>query len=630
MILLNEHPHSQYKYPESKYGISQIIPSKFEFKQYNECAKCDSLFESKPGKGLCPQCRIPFLDSETMYLSLAAQLRAQMVQNSKYLIQDHSRSENVICDVNDGKMYQNFPKNYLPLTLNTDGVSVYKTGSKSVWPILIRSEYLPLKLRMRSDNIILVGIYFGKKPNMKRLLHPFVEEMEQLFEQGISILINGSLYAFRPIICMCAVDLLVPAKHALLNFIYYNGYHGCAICEHPGVQIVCKNGRLAPRFVFEETPSPIRSADETLIIMSNRNIKSLPLKGVKGPVDYTHGSCLGAVPRMISIWLNPANRNERFYLNSSKIEIVNKRLAAIKPCSYIRRRPDNIAKFDSFKGHQVKSFFPHYFLPCFKNILPSEYLMHAQLLFSTLYTLLSEEITQEQLQKASNDLEEFVRKFELMYGEENMVVNIHNLLHLVWSVQNWGPLWSQSTFSFEQMNGVLARFVNGSRHPLHQICTKYTIDRSLRPSNVRNSATIKSVITTPNLNEQEIEALESNGIDATNIICYCRAIVNNVTYSSCAYKKFKFVDYFVDIEDNGECIISKIKFFFQNGDEDFCVIEKYNVESIVDQYRYIKTSKSTDIFPINLIKTKLMYIRVEGIFEPIEVVIAKPNDYELE
>ena len=55
-----------------------------------------------------------------------------------------------------------------------------------------------------------------------------------------------------------------------------------------------------------------------------------------------------------------------------------------------------------------------------------------------------------------------------------MTINVHQLLHLVNVVQNLGPLWVYSCFSFESLNGKLLKLVHGANKPVLQIANAVT------------------------------------------------------------------------------------------------------------------------------------------------------------
>ena len=50
-----------------------------------------------------------------------------------------------------------------------------------------------------------------------------------------------------------------------------------------------------------------------------------------------------------------------------------------------------------------------------------------------------------------------------------MTINVHSLLHVCDNVRNLGPLWCNSCFPFENMNGVLKLMFHGSQRVDRQV-----------------------------------------------------------------------------------------------------------------------------------------------------------------
>ena len=57
-----------------------------------------------------------------------------------------------------------------------------------------------------------------------------------------------------------------------------------------------------------------------------------------------------------------------------------------------------------------------------------------------------------------------------------MNANIHNLLHIVRSVKQLGPLWANSSFEFENANGYLKSLFHGTQNIDMQVLYYYCID----------------------------------------------------------------------------------------------------------------------------------------------------------
>ena len=63
----------------------------------------------------------------------------------------------------------------------------------------------------------------------------------------------------------------------------------------------------------------------------------------------------------------------------------------------------------------------------------------------------------------------FVETFSSIYGEGQLVNNVHGLLHLIDYVRLYGSLDNVSAFQFESFLGTLKKKVQSSRNPLTQI-----------------------------------------------------------------------------------------------------------------------------------------------------------------
>lgn len=88
-------------------------------------------------------------------------------------------------------------------------------------------------------------------------------------------------------------------------------------------------------------------------------------------------------------------------------------------------------------------------------------------------------ISEEDLALSERLLNEFVEEFELLYGQENMVYNVHLLLHLSEMVRKNGPLFCYSNYNMEDNMGHLIRSVHGTNDVLNQVCSKYLMEKKL-------------------------------------------------------------------------------------------------------------------------------------------------------
>ena len=54
----------------------------------------------------------------------------------------------------------------LALVVSTDGVPLFKSSSTSLWPVYLVILNLPPGIRMNAENVLVAGLWYGKKPPM--------------------------------------------------------------------------------------------------------------------------------------------------------------------------------------------------------------------------------------------------------------------------------------------------------------------------------------------------------------------------------------------------------------------------------------------------------------------------------
>lgn len=96
------------------------------------------------------------------------------------------------------------------------------------------------------------------------------------------------------------------------------------------------------------------------------------------------------------------------------------------------------------------------------------------------------EISVADLNKAKTLLNSLVQEFEQIYGQTNMVYNVHLLLHTAKCVEKNGPLFCYSNYATEDNLGHLLSFVHGRTDVLSQISDRYLQEKRMH-SNVNNS-----------------------------------------------------------------------------------------------------------------------------------------------
>lgn len=92
-------------------------------------------------------------------------------------------------------------------------------------PIFLRQNYLPPTLRFKPKNIILAGLFYGKKAEIKTIFFPIAQELESIQIAGLNMIYENKLYRMMPVISNCCCDLVERAK--IQHIKGHSGYFCC-------------------------------------------------------------------------------------------------------------------------------------------------------------------------------------------------------------------------------------------------------------------------------------------------------------------------------------------------------------------------------------------------------------------
>ncbi|XP_044037086.1 uncharacterized protein LOC122868819 isoform X7 [Siniperca chuatsi] len=400
---------------------------------------------------------------------------------------------NDIKDVMDGKMYQNLLKEGtlsaedLTLSWNCDEVPIYNSSINSIWPLQFTINELPYT--QRKENVIVAGLWFGRdKPKMNTFLKPFIDECRELaqnpFQWSDS---NGTVHSSKVFALICSSDAV--ARPLLRNCKQFNGEYGCDWCLHPGM-MVKKGGGSMRSYPYDEETQAARSNKMFRDNAAQAENSATPKNGVKGlsllsilpffdivfgfVPEYMHSVLLGVSRQLMSLWLDPVNSMKPWYVGQ-QISRMDSRLLRLKPPLEITRSPRSLKCRDTWKASEWRAFLLFYAISVLPGILLPAFLEHYFYLSFSIHILLQESISKHDLQLAHESLVCFVEDMKVLYGEENVSFNCHQLIHLTESVLNWGPLWETSAFSFERNNGSLRALLNGINDNPRQIYQRFLV-----------------------------------------------------------------------------------------------------------------------------------------------------------
>ncbi|XP_025154650.1 uncharacterized protein LOC105181391 isoform X2 [Harpegnathos saltator] len=203
---------------------------------------------------------------------------------------------------------------------------------------------------------------------MNLYLQTFIEQIEELINNGITILDNNNkniTFVLRP---LCAsVDSV--ARPIMQNRYQFNGYFGCSWCYANGEHIY---GSM--RYPFTEDDLQ-RNHETYLTDIQEVEDTQRAVNGVKG-----------AVRQMWAEWNSPSSS---FYLSRQQRDCIDKRLLNIKPPKEIHRLPRAL-KEGKLKASEWRSWTLFYSVPCLTGILNDNALASFILLVRSINVLLSQ------------------------------------------------------------------------------------------------------------------------------------------------------------------------------------------------------------------------------------------------
>jgi hypothetical protein len=409
----------------------------------------------------------------------------------QYIQNRPTYEEGVYGEVYSGDLYKNVNvQSFLQsgdnftLTLNTDGVQVFRSSKYQIWPIMCSINEIDSKYKPRF--IVLHTLWFGLgKLRADSFLKAFIDEARDLFTNGIEWIDSEGIKRRSRIIFTNAVAD-APARAHLLERMQFNADYGCDFCEHPGVNVSKGSGRVQ---VFPlKYPLPIQRTKDSSEHYSELAVKyGAPVMGIKGPTllsslwgfdvaksvipDSMHCLWLGIVVQFRKLW--ESSTDKAFYIKNMNKEIDNY-ICKVKPPNEIHRTPRSLENFGSdWKATENRNFCLFYSPIVLKDLLPTEYYEHWLLFVNGCRELFKEKVTSENIRTAAKLFDKFVLQLPDLYGLENVSYNVHLLQHIPEFVKYWGAPWANSAFLFEDAGGDLIRQFHGTRYVSEQIFTNF-------------------------------------------------------------------------------------------------------------------------------------------------------------
>lgn len=393
--------------------------------------------------------------------------------------------------------------NEILLDFNIDGVPISKSSQSCFWMILAKPyDFL-------FDEVFVVGVFHGyKKPNnFQDYLKEFVNELKSLMMEFKFDNKNVDI-KIRSFICDA------PARAAILGTKSHAAYFGCSKCCQEGLYI--KN-----RMTFPETNARLRT-DESFrnredehYHVSRSALEELPVDMVdQFPLEYLHPVCLGIVKKMIKLWISAKILPSRDTLHVSERLLS---LSETQPTDFQRKcRP--ITDISYYKGSEFRTFVLYSGPFVLKDILTTEKYSHFLLLHVAIYILCGQSTALKYSSVAKDILITFIEEMAIIYGDEHIIYNVHNLLHIPDDVKIFGNLDNYSAFPFESFMSKIKEMLRKNNQPLAQICN--------RIYELRNAAFIKEKIS------KTSAPILKKGVNINGNVLYKNVTINDLHFNT--------------------------------------------------------------------------------------------------
>ena len=281
------------------------------------------------------------------------------------------------------EMYQEackINKQLVTLSVNIDGISLFKSSSVTMWPITCRVN------ESNDQAPFVIGVYVGasKPSSLQDFLTPFVLEYLSFSSDDF----------FTPDGVPCRVKILnficdAPARSLVKGTKSFSGYNGCDYCRQVGVY-----DNAYKKIVYSATPGEPRSDERFALFgeVGHQRVET-PLSQMGSmitsfPPDPMHAVFLGVVRRLILIWVDEKHGHHRIspslmrHLSGQIIE-----LGRQLPMEFSRKlRP--LSEVKNWKAVEFRCFLLYVGPIVLKDVLSKEKYEHFLLLhFAIFFTL---------------------------------------------------------------------------------------------------------------------------------------------------------------------------------------------------------------------------------------------------
>ena len=381
------------------------------------------------------------------------------------------------------------------LQLNIDGLPLFKSSGKQLWPILALIEENH-KFEMHIQPFV-IGVYAGdRKPSSAvDYLKQFVDEMKKLEEDGFELEGKKYIIQIKNIVCDAQARVFVKQVKSCA------GYSGCDKCTQSGFH-------TGTKMIFPEVNAPLRTDDSFKHKQDEEHhIGVNPFEGLnlgmvsQFSIDYMHLVCLGVMRRLLNLLISGPLSVRIGRCKQMKISSVLTGLQKAIPAEFARK-PRSLSELARWKATEFRQFLLYTGIVVLKNNVHESIYKNFLLLKVAIRILTNEKDCSSKNELAHTFLISFFQHFGQVYGRENLVYNVHGLVHLASDVKLFGPLDNFSSFPFENFLCRLKRYVRKPCCILQQIILRIQEQSKIELQLLESSSQKTKNTTYPYLKEE--------------------------------------------------------------------------------------------------------------------------------
>ena len=358
----------------------------------------------------------------------------------------------------------------LEISLNVDGLPLFQSSKKGVWPVLCQLHLDPV-------SVFPLSISFGStKPDSLDFLRENIDELKEIMQGGLEIDDRLMAVKVRAVVCDA------PARALVKDVKNHNAYYGCERCHQKGMWVRKtggKGGRVTfqdTRYLFDRTDESFRSVSQAqhhLHPEASTPFKELPIDLVKDfPLDYMHQICLGVMRRLLMVWLRGPVKER--VLSREAVERLDGRLVSLR--SFVTkdfaRKPRATDELEHWKATEYRQFLLYTGYHVLRDLLPPNHYTNFMALSVACMILVSPSLVARHVAYAKKLMRFFVETARDVYGAHFLVYNVHMMLHVADDAARFGSLDNCSGFPFENYLHKMKRLVRSGKSPLVQLVTR--------------------------------------------------------------------------------------------------------------------------------------------------------------